>query len=85
MEKVLEKQLRRYVIAYIGQDGQARYLGRKKQLWFITPDITQAAKTRNRALAQDLLSYYRQEVTKDIELAVIPLEITYELIKEVEV
>jgi len=36
-------------------------------------------------LAQDLLSYYRQEVTKDIELAVIPLEITYELIKEVEV
>lgn len=86
IEKVLDKQELRYVLA-TAVSGRPMYL--KKELQkieysFVT-DITKATKTNSKRIAQMVLENYIHDTgdTKS-ELVIIPLVISYELVKIID-
>ena len=80
MDKFLESKVRRYVIATLSSS----FLGRNvlKGTYYFT-DIERATKYKSKTMANNYISYYRRD-TKDFELdlVVIPVDISYELIQE---
>jgi hypothetical protein len=82
MEKYLEKKIRKYVIATFGNP--TLYLKKipgKKEYMF-SEDIEYATKTMSVSLAEQIKNYYYQDIGFDVELVVVPVDITYELIDE---
>ena len=82
MERYLEKKIRKYVIATLGCP--TLYLKKipgKKEYMF-SEDIEFATKTMSANLAEQIKGYYYQDIGFDVELVVLPMEITYELIDE---
>ena len=81
MKKYIEKKTKKYVIATT--DG--KYL-RKDVLsgeYYFIEDIEIATKAEKLSVAKDFLKYYYHDTNmSDIELVIIPVEITYELINE---
>lgn len=81
MERYIEKKIKKFVIATT--DG--KYL-RKDILsgeYHFIEDIEIATKTEKLSVAKDFLKYYYYDTNmSDIELVIIPVEITYELIDE---
>lgn len=80
--KILEKQIRKYVIATLSSP--TRYL---KSLHFgrycFVEDIEGATKFLSKKLTNKMISYYIADTgDSDVELVVVPVEITYSLIKE---
>lgn len=80
--KILEKQIRKYVIATLSSP--THYL---KSLHFgrycFVEDIEGATKFLSKKLANKMISYYIADTRdSDVELVVVPVEITYSLIKE---
>ena len=84
-EKILDKQELRYVLG-TAVSGKATYLKKtltKTEYEFVT-DITKATKTVSVKIANIILeNYVRDTGDTTSELIVIPLLISYELIKEV--
>lgn len=84
-EKILDKQILRYVIATT-VSGKPTYLKKKLQKTeysFVT-NIDDATKCTSYAVAESVRKYYEYD-TQDTraELIIIPVVISYELVKEV--
>lgn len=84
-EKILDKQELRYVLG-TAVSGKTTYLKKalaKAEYEFVT-DITKATKTVSAKIANIILeNYVRDTGDTTSELIVIPLLISYELVKEV--
>lgn len=82
MERYLEKKIRKYVIATLGYP--TLYLKKipGKEEYMFSEDIEYATKTMNVGLAEQIKNYYYQDIGCDVELVIVPVEITYELIDE---
>ena len=76
----VEKKITKYVIATI--DG--KYLKKtpaKKEYYFVD-DIELATKAMTKKMINTILDYYYMDTGLNIELVVVPVNITYELIDE---
>lgn len=81
MKKYLEKKIRKYVIATL--DNPTLYLKKipaKKEYYFVE-DIEIATKTLKKSLMDQILKYYYLDTGLNIELVVIPVDITYEIVE----
>ena len=79
---LLEKKIRKYVIATFGSP--TLYLKKvpsEKEYVFLE-DIEYATKAMSQKIAEQIKNYYYADTSSNIELVVLPLEITYELIDE---
>lgn len=81
MEKHLENILNRYVIATF--DVPTRYLVFKNNNISFTNNIALSTKTASKSVAKSIKEeFYSYTGARDIQLVVLPLVITYELIQE---
>lgn len=80
MNRFLEKKIRKYVIATLSSSFLSRNSVNKTYLF---TDIDKATKFNSRKMARTWIDYYRLD-THDLELdlVVIPVDISYELIRE---
>lgn len=84
MKKYLEKKIRKYVIATL--DNPTLYLKKipaKKEYYFVE-DIEVATKAMSKNLAESILQYYYMDTGLDIEMVIVPVDITYEIIDDAE-
>lgn len=91
-ERVNEKTLKRYVVACIS-DNYCWYLRSKRQQipgqWVahveyeLVTDIELADKYVTKSIARTILTDYINKSKDDVEFVILPLEIEYNLIKEV--
>ena len=81
MQNYLESILERYVLATM--DNPTRYLIFKSDKVSFTQHISRATKTTGRKTAQNIRDeFYAYTGMTDIELAVLPVKISYELVLE---
>ena len=81
MENFLEDVLYRYVIATL--DNPTQYLVFRDDNITFTKHITNATKTAGKATAQTIKNdFYAYTGRTDIELIILPLKISYELMRE---
>lgn len=81
MENFLEDVLYRYVIATL--DNPTQYLVFRDGNITFTKHITNATKTAGKATAQTIKNdFYAYTGRTDIELIILPLKISYELMRE---
>lgn len=82
MERYLEKTIRKYVIATLGTP--TLYLKKvpSKKEYMFSEDIEYATKAMSKNIAEQIKNYYYQDIGFDIELVVVPVEITYELVDD---
>jgi len=82
-EKILDKQVLRYVIATT-VSGRPTYLKKKLQKieYSFVADIDDATKCSSYAIAETVIKYYDTHDT-NAGLIIIPVVISYELVKEV--
>ena len=84
MEKILDKKIRRYVIATVDSPTvylNASLLSRGGGYTFFK-DMDRTTKFQNKSDAEWLLKLYRQETGDDVEMVVVPVDISYELLFE---
>lgn len=84
MKTILEKRRKKYVIATL--DTPTKYLkslGQDEGFVF-TDNIEYASKTVSKEIANYLISCFYHENNVEIELVVIPIYVSYELINELE-
>lgn len=81
--RYLEKRIRKYVIATIAES-TAYLMSLHFGNWCFTDDIERATKTMTLKMAKQVRDNYYHDYGQDIELAIIPIEISYELINETE-
>ena len=79
-KKYLEKKIRKYVIATI--DGKYLKKTIEKNEYCFVEDIEMATKAITYKTINDILRYYYYDTGTDIDLVILPIEITYELIDE---
>ena len=80
-KKHLEKKVRVYVVAD-PESGQYLYKKPAQEIYHFVKDIAQSTKCESRNIAHFIMQCYRQDTGDNLDLVVIPLEITYELINE---
>ena len=81
MNKYLESTIERYVIATL--DNPTTYLVFKDENITFTRQISRATKTAGRNTANAIKNeFYAYTGRTDIELVVLPIKISYEIIKE---
>ena len=82
MDKLLEKKVTKYVIATL--DAQTLYLKKvyQQKKYVFTDDIEYATKTMTKDVAQIILDYFYSDTGDNIDLVIVPVEITYHLINE---
>ena len=81
MNKYLESTLERYVIATL--DNPTTYLIFKDENITFTRQISRATKTAGRNTANAIKNeFYAYTGRTDIELVVLPIKISYEIVKE---
>lgn len=82
MERYLEKKIRKYVIATLGIP--TLYLKKipSEKEYIFSEDIEYATKAMSKNVAEQIKDYYYADTKSDIELVVVPVEITYEIIDE---
>ena len=79
----IEKEYFKYVIATLDNPTMyLRYLLDGK--YCFVDNIEAATKTLNRKLANDLKNYYYSDTNDDIDLVIVPIKITYELVEETD-
>lgn len=84
MKKYLEKQEIKYVIATL--DKKTYYLKKtpaKIEYEFVT-DITMATKTMSYKVAEQIKKYYYYDTNSNLDLVIVPMQITYELIDKTD-
>ena len=83
MDRYIEKKTKKYVIATL--DIPTLYLRKtpaKNEYCFVS-DIENATKTVSKKVMKQILKYYYDDTgLNDMELVIIPIEITYEIIEE---
>ncbi len=77
----LEKKTRVYVVAD-PESGQYLYKKPGYTQYHFVKDIAKSTKTEDRSMALFLIQCYKDDTRDNLDLVVIPLEITYELINE---
>jgi hypothetical protein len=82
MKKYTEKKTRKYVIATFSNPTQYLKKTPSKNEYVFTEDIEYATKTLNKRLAEQIKKYFYIDTNIDLDLIVLPIEITYELINE---
>lgn len=85
MERTKEKVIKKYVIATL--DNPTQYLVKipQKPEYLFTEDIEKATKTTSKKLANTILDYFYYDTNlRGMELVIVPIEITYEIINETE-
>lgn len=84
MKKYLEKKIKKYVIATLGNP--TLYLKKKwgSPEYSFVEDIEIATKGVKKSVMEQVLKYYYIETGLDTELVIVPIEITYEIIDEEE-
>ena len=81
MKKYIEKKIRKYVIATL--DKPTMYLFRRNGQWIFTDNIECASKTLSVSIALTIAKCYRVDTNDfDIELVILPIDVTYEFIDE---
>ena len=82
MERYVEKKIRKYVIATF--DNPTLYLKKipSEKEYIFSEDIEYATKTMSQNIAEQIKNYYYIDTNSNVELVVLPVEITYELIDE---
>lgn len=81
MDKYIEKELKRYVIATVNDP--SRYLVVEDGEVSFTSDIIKCTKAVSKRTAEYMRNlFYEKTGQTDIELVIIPLMITYELVCE---
>lgn len=80
-KKYLEKRVRVYIVAD-PESGQYLYKKPGYDQYHFFKDVSKSTKTEDRSMAQFLIECYHSDTQDFIDLVVIPLEITYELINE---
>ena len=82
MERYLEKKIKKYIIATLGHP--TLYLKKipGKKEYIFSEDIEYATKAMNENLANQIKNYYYTDTSSNIELVVVPVEITYEFVDE---
>ena len=79
----IEKECLKYVLATLDTPTMyLRYL-LNRQYCFVN-DIEVATKTLKYKLANDLKHYYYSDTNDDTDLVIVPVKITYELVKETD-
>jgi hypothetical protein len=84
MKKYLEKKTKKYVAATF--DNPTMYLKKTpaKPEYCFVEDIELATKTMSKNVMDQIISYYYLDTKLDTTLVSVPLEITYEIIEEIE-
>lgn len=82
MDKYMEKKIRKYVIATFGSPTLYLKKTPSKKEYMFSEDIELATKSMSQNIAEQIKSYYYVDTGSNIELVVLPVEITYELIDE---
>ncbi len=82
MNRYTEKIIKKYVIATL--DIPTLYLRKTptKNEYCFTDNIEIATKANSRKVTEQILRYYYQDTGLDIELVIVPIEITYEIVEE---
>ena len=81
IDKYIEKKIRKYVVATI--DGKYLKKNVLKGKYSFIDDIEVATKTLNYETMKDVLRYFYYDTNmNDLELIILPIDITYELINE---
>ena len=82
MKKYLEKEEKKYVIATM--DNPTLYLKKTpaKPEYIFTPDISIATKAVSYKVAEQIRKYYYCDTDVALDLVIVPVSITYELIEE---
>ena len=81
--KHLEKKIRKYIIITVSHPFTYMYKKPACQEYTFFKDIEKATKFLNRKDADEtILMYYRFTNDTELDLVVIPVDITYELIEE---
>lgn len=84
MDKYIEKQLKRYVIATL--DNPVQYLIVEDGEVSLTKDIVRCTKAVSKSTAEYMRALFCTKTGQtDVELVIIPLDITYELVREDEI
>ena len=81
MEKYLEKRIRKYVIASPDYGSYLQKISLGTQYSF-TNNIDVATKIKNRYDANFIIRCYHNDTGDNLDLVVIPVDVTYELINE---
>ena len=82
MDKILEKKVTKYVIATLGNPTMYIKKVYQQKRYVFTDDIEYATKTMSKDVAQIILDYYYSDTGDNMDLVIIPVEITYSLINE---
>lgn len=84
MKKYLEKKIKKYVAATF--DTPTLYLKKipAKPEYCFVEDIELATKTMSKNVMEQIISYYYLDTKMNITLVAVPVEITYEIIEEIE-
>lgn len=83
MNRIKEREEVKYVVATLDKDGKALYvISDKDRNYLLTDDITRANKADGKTAAKWFYDFARKSFGPDVELALLPLIITYELVNE---
>lgn len=80
-KKHLEKRVRVYIVAD-PDSGQYLYKKPGYDQYHFFKDVSKSTKSEDRSMAHFLIECYHEDTRDNMDLVVIPLEITYELINE---
>lgn len=82
MKKYLEKKVRKYVIATLGSPTLYLKKTPTKNEYYFVEDIELATKTMSKVTGENVLHYFYVDTGINMELVVVPIEITYEIIDD---
>ncbi len=81
-KKYIEKKVRKYVLATLDQPTLYLLKHPFQKEYLFTDDIEAATKTIKMDVAQYVRNFYYMDTGAKIDLVIIPIDITYELIDE---
>lgn len=85
MTKIKEKETLKYVVATLAQDGTTMYVfSDKDRNYLLTNDIERANKADGKVAAEWFYDFAKQSFGADVELVLLPVVITYELVNETD-
>lgn len=83
MKRIKEKETLTYVVATLAQDGKTMYVfSDKERHYMLTDDIQIANKASGKTAAKWFYDFAKMSFGSDVELVLLPLITTYELVDE---
>lgn len=85
LERIKEREYTRYVVATLNQDGKAMYLHSLHDgKYMLVEEIEYATKLRGLEAAMDFYRFAVHDFGPNVELVLLPVIISYELVKETD-